>query len=194
MKRNLARCCSILALSLGIFMASPAVTFSDTSGPLLRKSSYNTEESKWGYSTHGWYFTREEIKKIYEKEYEEGERLENYIGVKDGKYVASCYGETFEVPEKFVKSTLKQLEDMLENGYAEYIFRLDAFHSHLFVPDDAFEKYKDLKNGAEVTEAYTKDEQLGALYHNTEHLAVEDPKTGETDPIAKELHSKRSVL
>jgi hypothetical protein len=194
MKRTLAGCCSILALSLGIFITSPITTFSDTPRSIIHKVRYDSEESRWEYSKHGWYFTREEIKQIYEKEYEEGTRLENPIKIENGKYIASCYGETFEVPEKFVKSTLKQLEETLEKGYAEYIFRLDAFHSHLFVPDDVFEKYKDLKNGAEVAEAYVKDEQLGALYHNTEHLAVEDLKTGEIDPIAKELHSKRNVL
>ncbi len=176
-------------MSLGLFIGSPDLSYFTP-----RPVSYEVEKFRWEYSTHGWYFTREEIKKIYEKEYEEGGRLENHIKVKEGKYVASCYGETFEVPGKFVKSTLKQLEETLEKGYAEYIFRLDAFHSHLFVPDNVFEKYKDLKNGAEVAEAYTKDEQLGALYHNTEHLAIEDPKTGEIDPIAKELRSKRSVL
>lgn len=80
----------------------------------------------------------------------------------------------------------------MENGYAEYIFRLDAFHSHLFVPEEAFENYKDL-DGVELIEEYTKDERLGALYHNTEHLALRD-ETGKIDPAAEELISKRSVL
>ncbi len=181
-------------MSLGLFISSPVTTFSDTPRSIVHKVGYDSEESRWEYSTHGWYFTREETKQIYEKEYEEGTRLENHIKIKNGKYLASCYGETFEVPGKFVKSTLKQLEETLEKGYAEYIFRLDAFHSHLFVPDKIFDKYVNLKNGAEVSEAYTKDEQLGALYHNTEHLTAEDPKTGEIDPVAKELLSKRSIL
>ncbi|MDP2907092.1 MAG: hypothetical protein Q8O03_04075 [Nanoarchaeota archaeon] len=193
MKRTLVRCVSILALSLGIFISSPTIT--PTRFDTVRAEEYVSDvKPRWEYSTHGWYFTREETKQIYEKEYEEGTRLENCIRIENGKYVAYRYGEKFEVPEKFVKGTLRQLEETLEKGYAEYIFRLDAFHSHLFVPDDVFEKYKDLKNGAEVAEAYTKDEQLGALYHNTEHLAIEDPKTGEIDPVAEELRSKRSVL
>ena len=193
MKRTLARCGSILALSLGIFITSPTITL--THFDTVRAEEYvQNEKPRWEYSTHGWYFTREETKNIYEKEYEEGTRLENHIRIKEGKYMASCYGETFEVPEKFVKGTLRQLEETLEKGYAEYIFRLDAFHSHLFVPNDIFDKYYPLKNGAELIGAYTKDDKLGALYHNTEHLAVEDPKTGEIDPIAQELHSKRSVL
>ncbi len=193
MKRTLARCGSILALSLGLFITSPTITL--TRFDTVRAEEYvQDEKPRWEYSTHGWYFTREETKQIYEKEYEEGARLENCIRIENGKYVAYRYGKKFEVPEKFVKSTLRQLEETLEKGYAEYIFRLDAFHSHLFVPYDVFEKYKDLKNGAEVTEAYTKDEQLGALYHNAEHLTIEYPKTGEIDPIAKELCNKRSVL
>lgn len=192
MKRTLTKCCSILALSLGLFMTSPTIipAHFDT----VHADDYGDMKPRWEYTTHGWYFTREETKQIYEKEYEEGTRLENCIRIENWKYMAYRYGEKFEVPEKFVKGTLKQLEETLEKGYAEYIFRLDAFHSHLFVPDEVFEKYKDINNGAEVTKEYTKDDQLGALYHNTEHLTAEDPKTGEIDPVAKELLSKRSVL
>jgi len=193
MKRTLAKYGGVLALSLGLFMTSPTITPNHFDA-VRAEECVQDEKPRWEYSTHGWYFTREETKQIYEKEYEEGTRLENCIIIEDGKYMAYRYGEKFEVPEKFVKSTLKQLEQMLENGYAEYIFRLDAFHSHLFVPDDVFEKYKDIKTGAELIKEYTKDDQLGALYHNTEHLTAKDPKTGEIDLKAVDLLSKRSVL
>ena len=174
-------------------MGSPAITLSDQ--PHFQQcAGWEIEESRWEYTTHGWNFTLKEIKEIYEKEYEEGERLENHLIKKDGKYIAFKDGESCEVPEKFVKTTLNQLEQMLEKGYAAYIFRLDAFHSHPFVPDEVFHKYKDL-SGAELIAAYTKDDQLGVLYHNSEHLALRDPpKTGEIDSKAKELISKRSVL
>lgn len=192
MKRTLARCCSILALSLGIFITSPTIT--PTRFDTVHAESYALDEKpRWEYSTHGWHFTREETKQIYEKEYEEGTRLENCIKIENGKYMAYYSGKKFEVPEKFVKSTLSQLEETLEKGYAEYIFRLDAFHSHLFIPDEVFDEYYPI-NGAELISKYTKDDKLGALYHNTEHLTAEDPKTGKIDPIAKELLSKRSVL
>lgn len=132
------------------------------------------------------------MKVIYEKEYEEGTRLENHVRIENGRYISPYQGKTAEVPEKFIKGTLKQLEETLEKGYAKYIFRLDAFHSHLFLPEEAHQKYKDII-GVELIEAYTKDDALGALYHNTEHLALRD-KNGNLDPEAQDLISKRSVL
>lgn len=191
-KGKLVRCCSILALSLGFFITSPTIILSDAPRPIVHKAVYSDEKPRWEYSTHGWYFTLKEMKEIYEKEYEEGTRLENHIKKEGNKYIAFEHGESCEIPEKFVKSTLNQFEQMLEKGYAKYIFRLDAFHSHFFIPNEVFHKYKDLK-GAELTAAYTQDDKLGALYHNSEHLALRD-KDGNIDPEAKGLISKRSVL
>lgn len=176
-------------MSLSLFFSSPAII-----PPASSFAFYDETESRWGYGADGWYFTLEEMKEIYEKEYEEGERLENYIKLEDGKYIGFYDGKTFEVSERFVQHTLNHLEQMIEKGYAKYIFRLDAFHNHLFVPDEVFGEYVDLSS-AELIEEYTKDDRLGALYHNTEHLALRNPpKTGEIDPEAKELISKRSVL
>lgn len=177
-------------MSLGLFLSSSAII-----PPTSSFAYYDVvTESRWGYGADGWYFTLEEMKEIYEKEYEEGERLEHYIKLEDGKYIASYDGQTFEVPEKFVKTTLNHLEQMLEKGYAKYIFRLDAFHHHLFIPEEVFDEYGDI-SGAELIAESIKDDRLGALYHNTEHLALRNPpKTGEIDPEAKDLISKRSVL
>jgi len=194
MKKRLLKYCCIAAVSLGLFASSPAITCTGTPHSESRNVSWDVSETGWEYNTHGWNFTLEEIKEIYEKEYEEGERLENYIRIEEGKYIASEYGKNCEIPESFVKTTLKHLEQMLEKDYAKYIFRLDAFHGHIFIPKELFGKYKDLYF-IELIAAYTKDEQLGILYHNTEHLALRNPpKTGEIDPEAQELISKRSVL
>jgi len=157
--------------------------------------AYDIGPARWEYGDHGWYYTLDEMEKIYEKEYEEGERLENRIIKEDGKIIGIKNGNHFEIDPKFIDKTLGQLEEMLDQGYAKYIFRLDAFHSHLFLPEEIrAEKYMG-KSDIYILEEITKDEQLGALYHNSEHLALRDPpKTGEIDPEAKELISKRSVL
>lgn len=187
MKKKLLKGLSVAALSLGLLLSPPNVTFHNTN------TAYAQEESKIEYSTHDWFFTRDEMKPLYEKEYEEGKRLEDPIILKDGKYIASCDGKTFEVPEKFVKNTLKHLEQMLEKGYAEYIFRIDSYHNHLFVPEEEHSKYSGLDD-SKLIEEYAKDEKLGALYHNSEHLTAKDPKTGKIDPKAEDLIRKRSVL
>ena len=189
MRRKLLKALTVGALSLSFFINSPDIK------PTSSFAWDDYSESKWSYSKHGWFYTREKTKKIYEKEYEEGARLENFIKIEEGKHIASYHGEKFEINQKFVKKTLKQLEGMLEKGFAEYIFRLDAFHSHLFIPNNLFhQKYAKMED-SELHQELSEEDKLGALYHNTEHLALRDPpKTGKIDPIAKELLSKRSVL
>ncbi|MBM3199539.1 hypothetical protein FJZ53_01290 [Candidatus Woesearchaeota archaeon] len=186
MGRLLLKSLSAAVISLGLLLSQPVIS------PSIQTVAYAQEESRWGYSKRGWYYTREEAKRVYEKEYEEGERLNNYIKFENGEYIGSKFGKTFEVSENFIKQTLKQLEETLEKGYAEHIFRLDCFHSHLFVPEESFDKYKDLDH-VESAKVYVYDTQLGALYHNAEHLTAVD-KEGNIDPIAKDLISKRSVL
>lgn len=189
--KTLIKYCSIAVLSLGFFIGSSIVP-----SPCMLKPavSYDTTESRWEYGTHGWDFTMEEMKEVYEKEYKKGRRLESFIRIEDGKYIASYDGRSFEVPKGFIQHTLSHLEQMLEEGYAAYIFRLDAFHNHFFVPDENFDKYKTLK-GVEAAVELTHDKSLGALYHNSEHLALRNPpEEGEIDPIAEELRSKRNVL
>lgn len=188
MKKRLLKGLSMAAISLGLLLSPPTITLHNSTSNLAY-----AQESRWEYSKHGWYFTREEMKNLYEKEYEEGERFENPVRIINGKYVASRDGKTFEIAERFVKHTLKHLEQMLEKGYAEYLFRIDSYHSHLFVPEKEFHKYENIED-AELIEAYTKDESLGALYHNSEHLIAKDPKTGEVDSKAEDLIRKRNVL
>lgn len=173
---------SIAALSLGLLFDPMTVT----SKPSVVYAQTGLDSE---YKTHGWFYTLEEMKKVYEKEYEEGKRLENYIGFKGGKYTAYYGGKSFELPEKFIRHTLSQLEQMLEKGYAKYIFKLDACHSHLIVPDRIFEKYIHL-NYMDTIEAVVKEDGLGALYHNTEHLKT----PSETETEAKKLFDNRSVL
>lgn len=189
MKNRLIKLGGIVALSLDLFISPMAIQ-------LPNSFAFDTGvvESTWGYDTHGWSFTREDIKKIYEKEYREEERLKNPIRVEDGRYVGSRAGKTFEVPKEFIQHILNHLEQMLEKGYAEYIFRLDAYHGHIFIPGEKPNNPEDIKEDELIAE-FTKKGELGILYHNAEHLALRNPpETGEIDPKAEELISKRSVL
>jgi len=142
-----------------------------------------------------WFYTLNEIKVLYGKEYGKGERLENFVRIENGKAIAYCMDAQFEIPEKFIKTTLRHLEKMLEKGCAKYIFRLDACHSHLFISNESFFKNYEKLTFAEMIKAFIKDESLGALYHNAEHLALrKPPKTGKIDPVAESLIKKRNII
>ena len=142
-----------------------------------------------------WFYTLNEIKVLYEKEYRKGERLENFVRIENGKAIAYWMDAQFAIPEKFIKTTLKHLEKMLEKGCAKYIFRLDACHSHLFISNESFFKKYEKLTFAEMIKTFIKDESLGALYHNAEHLALrKPPKTGKIDPVAENLIKKRNII
>ncbi len=147
----------------------------------------------WGpsrYEKHGWYYTLEEMEKIYEQEYNSPEKLlKNIFCRENDKWFGFIKNEKFEVPRDFLEKTLRHLQEMIEKKTAKFLFRLDAFHGHFFVPED---KYR--KNYAELdffgqAKMLVKDKDLGVLFHNSEHLKI--------DPIApevKELMKKRNVV
>ena len=84
---------------------------------------------------------------------------------------------------------------MLEKGCAKYIFRLDACHSHLFISSESFLKQCENLTFTEMITTFIKDETLGALYHNAEHLALRKPHiTGKIDQIAENLIKKRNII
>ena len=143
----------------------------------------------------GWFFTLDQMKTLYDVEYNEGKRLTNFVRHEDGKYLAQCNGESLEIPEPFILTTLHHLQEMLDKGYVKYLFRLDAFHGHPFVSDQQFaEKYQDL-SWPDMIKTFVHDESLGILYHTSEHLALRNPpETGPIDYEAQKLIKQRNIL
>jgi hypothetical protein len=123
----------------------------------------------------GWFYTLDQMKLLYETEYNDGKRLSNFIRHTDGKYLAQCNGESFEIPEPFILTTLNHLQEMLDQGYVKYLFRLDTFHGHPFVSEQRFaEKYQHL-SWQETIQTFVHDGSLKILYHTAEHLALRPP-------------------
>lgn len=143
----------------------------------------------------GWFYTLNEIGELYSKEYSQGKRLVNHIRPKNGVYIAPYNGEYVVVPKRFISLLINNIQTMVNNGLAKYVFRLDCFHGHPFVTDEKFEKtYKSLTL-LEMTEEYAQDESLGVLFHNAEHLALRNPPiTGTVDLEAWGLIRKRNVI
>jgi hypothetical protein len=143
----------------------------------------------------GWFYTLQEIKHQYLIEYNEGKRLSNCITKKKMNYVTSCNGDDFFIPEAFVTKTLELIKALLEQGLTRYIFRLDAFHGHLFVPEYIFIKEYSSMTTEEMIRNFTNEDSLGVLFHNAEHLALRDPPgSGAANPEARALIEKRNVI
>jgi hypothetical protein len=143
----------------------------------------------------GWFFTLDQMKALYEVEYNEGKRLTNFVRHNEGKYLTQCNGEPFGIPERFILTTLQHLQEMLAKGYVKYLFRLDAFHGHPFVSDQQFaEKYQNL-SWLEMIKTFVHDESLRILYHSSEHLALRNPtETGPIDYEAQNLIKQRNII
>lgn len=140
------------------------------------------------YEKHGWFYAFEEMQDIYEREYR-GERiLKNIVRKKDGKWIGSSQEKEFVVPAEFIEKSLLHLRQLIEQRTAKFIFRLDAFHGHFFVPMPAGEKYKKLQGVEEALE-FVQDEHAGVLFHNSEHF-----KANPDSPEEAEIFSRRNVI
>lgn len=153
----------------------------------LEKAVAQESETPSRYGKDGWFFTPEKMKEIYEQEYNGEKILRNLVFKKDGEWFGLYDGKEFKVPQEFFDITLLHLKAMLEQKVARYLFRLDAFHGHFFVPEDKYSKYAPLKNFNE-TRLLVEDKNLGILYHNSEHLKPN------ADLESAKIHSKRNVI
>lgn len=141
------------------------------------------------YEKHGWYYNLEETKEVYEWEYNGEKILKNVFRKKNGAWVGLVDGKEFDVPEEFLNKTLMHLKDMLEQGAAKFIFRLDCFHGHFFVDEKHYDSFYANCDGLEEAKRLVKDKKLGILFHNAEHL-----KKDFDDKEAMNLIEKRNVI
>lgn len=146
------------------------------------------------YEKHGWFYTLEEMERVYESEYNASEKLLKNIFRRNGERLIGIIGEEeFEVPPEFIDKLLRQLKDMLEQKTAKFLFRLDAFHGHFFINEEKYKNYSELSAIGQAREML-KDGDLGVLYHNSEHGKFLDDKTANLTQEEKELKEKRNVV
>lgn len=156
--------------------------------PDIQKALAQEPPSSSRYEKHGWFYTSEEMRDMYEREYR-GERiLKNIIRKKEGKWVGYSRGEEFVVPVEFIEKTLFLFRQLIEQKTAKFLFRLDAFHGHFFVPMPTGEKYKKM-HGMEEAREFLREENAGVLFHNSEHLRVDQDNTEEV-----QMYSQRNVI
>jgi hypothetical protein len=143
----------------------------------------------------GWFYSLDKIDQIYEVEYYENKRLENFIRHENGKCINQCDNELSKIPTQFIETTLSMLKQMLDEKLTKYLFRLDTFHGHYFVTEEQFEKNYLNLNSTEMMEKYTKDASLGVLFHCAEHMALRNPpRTGPIDKEAQKLIKHRNII
>jgi len=133
-----------------------------------------------------WYYSSEEVTKLYELHYNREGRLDNYIHEKSGdKYIArTSLGKRIEVPEVFIQYMLSHLETALEKGWVRYIFWPDLNHGHLFILKKLWEeKYVDDPRyyvNDMLSQILEEDlAHMGILYHAAEHFCLLDPANAE---------------
>lgn len=176
---------------LGIGMAGAAAMCSVSEKILALAHGLETSPR---YEKHGWFYTLEEMEKVYESEYNASEKLLKNIFRRNGeKLIGTVEEEEFEVPPEFIDKLLRQLKDMLEQKTAKFLFRLDAFHGHFFINEEKYKNYSELSAIGQAREML-KDGDLGVLYHNSEHGKFLDDKTANLTQEEKELKEKRNVV
>lgn len=146
----------------------------------------NTYEMPQKYE-NDWFFTPEKMKEIYDQEYNGEKVLKNRVFRAGDSWWGLVDSKEFKIPKEFFNITLSHLKAMLEQKTARYIFRLDAFHGHLFVPESGYSKYADATSVGEA-HLLVNDRNLGILYHNSEHLQFN------ADPESENIRLKRNVI
>ncbi len=141
----------------------------------------------------GWFFSAEKMREAYEREYHGEKLLQSPLTRVGDTFVGVHKGIRVEVPQEFVDQILRQIIEMLQTGAALYIFRLDAYHGHLFVTPEIhqvrykqFDKSRDMVKEVATTLA---DPDLKILHHTFEHLVT--PVAG--DPLL-DSYKQRNVV
>ena len=169
-------------------------------------SAFNLEEAKERCLTHftespeiyandyHWGYTLLEMEDRFEEIYSSGKRLNmhsEYLPEKNQFVVYYDDKKHFPVVinDQFIKSVTNQIEVAIENGFADFVFFPDMGHSHLYFPQDHWDKEYlnfeyDYKTQYLLYQKMINDPKMKALYHLTEQLQMldENDKVME-DPI-----------
>jgi len=129
-----------------------------------------------------WYRTSEEVNQLHIKHYNRNVGLPNRVYEKNGKYIGTTnYWNKieFELSLNFIESVKRHLTEMIEKDWIKFIYWADLNHGHIFVSKKIFKTvYGKALNDAIVNkkrdkyyyEAWSKDKNLGILYHAAEHF------------------------
>jgi len=118
---------------------------------------------------------------MYQRIYNSSDRLVNRVGFFEdeeafvSKDTFTSTGDRVIFPESLITAVTLQVENSLRLNYVKYVFFPDMGHSHLFIPQDYYEKEVLPAQGLYPSlEAAFKSENLKLLYHTAEQLRMID--------------------
>ncbi len=142
------------------------------SDPLLYMTDYKSGQSA------------ERMEETYKNTYEGEGRLPQRVGYYEETNSFSTRIGTLnqgDFPEAYIKSVIKQVENLLRLNYVKYIYYSDMGHSHFFIPMTYYNEFiKD--KGYRATKSASLamlSKGLKTLYHTAEQLGVRDFETKE---------------
>jgi len=169
-------------LLTGIAATAFATTCPRTAEALRTIPEYQSRYEK------GWFYDLDGMRKVFEQEYNGDKLLRHPIQRNGKRWVGNFSGNELEIPDAFIERTTHIIQELFDKDYIQFLFRLDANHGHLFVPNDARGRYKDLTLTEEAQEMM-RDPLLGILFHTAEHL---EAKTD--DPTQRRLTQQRNFI
>lgn len=133
------------------------------------------EDFRFGY-------TEPEMTERFETVYASGQRLfeRAYFDAEHGELVLpnlESWGGDVVLARRLVESVRRHIETAMTRGYAEHVFFPDMGHSHLFVPQELWDRHYTDVPVAELSGLYTSlfdDPMLRVLYHTAEQLQFFD--------------------
>lgn len=88
-------------------------------------------------------------------------------------------GSQIALPELFIKSVQRHIEEALRLGYIDGVFFPDMGHSHFLIPEEKYRRDYNLPNSqmAQLYELFYADPELKIVYHTAEQLKMTDQKS-----------------
>lgn len=109
-------------------------------------------------------------KRLYRRAYFDPDRKQFFLQV---SYKKKDY--QLRIPEGFIKSIVRHIEEALRAGYAQYVFRADMGHAHFYIPEWTYQnQIAEVTDQAERVQKMIELPDLKMLYHTAEQLSLLD--------------------
>lgn len=181
------------------------------------QTGFNWEQAKIRCTTHykdspelfmgtfSWGYSLLEMEDKFNEVYDSGERIflhAHYDRQEDHffAWLDDKPDQAVKLTEAFVKSVTLQIETSLSRGYASFVFFPDMGHSHLYFPEEHWQKVyakadTSPANRQQHYENMLADPAMRPLYHLTEQLQMMDEnKDLIDDQILKFKYWNRNFL
>lgn len=155
-----------------------------------------SNDFKWDYSLPA-------LKQKFTEMYVSPKRLKNraYVDKKTKQILLpfnDMQGGSIVITKKFVDQIANHVQQGIEKGIVDGVFFPDMGHSHLFIPQEKYDKIYSQFEPSEFNEFYQllfTDAELKILYHTAEQLKFRD-ENGDliSDPATQHRYQTRNIV